>query len=204
MLVDDPTSVAPGAAQLEAWHSREASWMIPAFRVFSVLEMAAGASFQRTGRREQRSVEYSVEGKLLVRPGSRHRFGMAAVGGADVQQLRLPRGRPASLYGFGIFSQELLPGRLTTYQNVGWLEEKHGPLTFTWGVRVDWTPLDRFTVIGEASGEGSDAPSFQASLRTVVLPDRIEMDLSVTRAGPFGDRNTWTTIGLTFMSTPLY
>jgi len=30
------------------------------------------------------------------------------------------------------------------------------------------------------------------------------MDVSITRSGPFDARDTWATVGLTFMSTPLY
>ena len=43
VLVDDPTSVAPGAAQLEAWHSREESWIAPALRLHPRVEVAGGA-----------------------------------------------------------------------------------------------------------------------------------------------------------------
>ncbi len=204
VLVDDPTSVSAGAAQLEAWHSPEESWIAPAIRVHPALELAAGAAFLRMGPIDRRSVEYSLEGKMLLRSGSAHRIGVAAVGGTGLRQLGVPRGRPASVYGYGIVSQDLLPGTLTAYQNVGWIHEQKGGHEFTWGARLDWAPVERFAVIAETYGEGRSDPSFQAVLRTVLLPDRIEMDVSVTRGGPFEDRNTWATVGLTFMSTPLY
>jgi hypothetical protein len=203
VLVDDPTSVPAGASQLEAWHSPEESWIAPALRVHPRLELAAGAAFLATGGRDQRTVEYSAEGKVLLRPGSRHRIGAALVGGAGIRELGVPRGRPATLYGYGILSQDLLPG-LTAYQNLGWGHEENGPHQLTWGARLDWALADRFTLIGEAAGEGRYDPSFQATLRTVLLPDRIEMDVSVTRSGPFEARDTWVAVGLTFMSTPLY
>jgi hypothetical protein len=203
VLVDDPTSVSPGAAQLEAWHGPEESWIAPAVRVHPRLEVAAGAAFLDAGVPDRRTVEYSVEGKALLRPGSAHRFGVAAVGGAGIRDLGLLRSRPSTLYGYAVFSQTLLPG-LTAYQNAGWSHEERGPHEFVWGARLDWSPLDRFTLIGEATGEGRLDPSFQASLRTVLLPDRIEMDVSITRSGPFDARDTWATVGLTFMSTPLY
>ncbi|MFB6248040.1 MAG: hypothetical protein ABEL97_05665 [Salinibacter sp.] len=203
VLVDDPTSVGAGSAQLEAWHSAEASWIAPALRVHPRLELAAGAAFLSTGVADRRSVEYSAEGKVLLRPGSNHRIGAAVVGGAGISELGVPRGRPATLYGYGILSQNLLPG-LTAYQNVGWGHEENGPHQVTWGARLDWAPTDRFTVIGEAAGEGRRAPSFQLSLRTVLLPDRVEMDVSVTRSGPFDARSTWAAVGLTFMSAPIY
>jgi len=203
VLVDDPTSVSAGATQLEAWHSPEESWIVPAVRVHPRLELAVGTAFLDTGLRDRRTVEYSAEGKVLLRPGSLHRFGVAAVGGAGLRDLGLPRGRPSTLYGYAVFSQDLLPG-LTTYQNAGWSHEERGPHEFVWGARLDWSPLERFTLIGEAASEGRLDPSFQATLRTVLLPDRIEMDVSVTRSGPFDARDTWAAVGLTFMSTPLY
>lgn len=204
VLVDDPTSVAPGAAQLEAWHSSQASWMAPALRVHSLLEVAAGAAFVDVGTENRRTVEYSAEGKLLLRPGSAHRIGGAVVGGTGLSEMGATRDALTSAYGYGILSQDLIPGQLVAYQNLGWLKVENGPHQLTWGARIDWTVVDWLTVIGEAYGEGRADPSFQAALRTVLLPDRIEMDVSVTRAGSFANRNTWATVGFTFMSAPLY
>jgi hypothetical protein len=204
VLVNDPTSVPVGAAQLEAWHSTEESWVAPALRVHRRLELAGGIAFVDAGSDDRRTVEYSAEGKVLLRPGSTHRFGLAAVGGVGASHLGVLRNRPATLFGYGVVSQALLPGTLTAYQNVGWRHAENGPHQLTWGARLDWSPLDRFTFIGEAYGEGRSDPSFQASARTVLLPNRIEMDVSVTYAGPFDARNTWGTVGLTFMSMPLY
>jgi len=203
VLVDDPTSVPRGAAQLEAWHGVEESWIAPALRVHPTLELAAGAAFLATGIEDRRTVEYSAEGKLLLRPGSTHRIGVAAVGGAGIRQLGVPRDRPASVYGYGIVSQDLGSG-LTAYQNVGWVNEENGPHELTWGARLDWSPLNRATLIGEVYGEGHSDPSLQAVLRTVLLPDRIEMDVSVTCGGSVDGRSTWATLGFTFMSAPLY
>lgn len=149
-------------------------------------------------------MEYSGEGKLLLRPGSEHRVGTAIVGGAGVRQIGVPRGRPASIYGYGILSEDLIPGRLTVYQNLGWLNAQNGPHQVTWGARLDWSPLDAVTLIGELYGEGQTDPSLQFSLRTVLVANQVETDVSITRAGPFDNRSTWLTIGLTFMSSHLY
>lgn len=204
VLVDDPTSVSAGAGQLEAWHGTEESWIAPAVRVHPWLELAGGVAFLDKGTDDRRTVEYSAEGKVLLRPGSIHRIGAAVVGGIGIPQLGVPRGRPATIFGYSILSQDLLPGTLTAYQNLGWIHTENGPHQLTWAARLDWTPLDRFTLIGEVYGEGRTDPSLQAALRTVLLPNRIEADVSLTRAGPFDARQTWATVGLTFMSTPLY
>lgn len=204
VLVDDPTSVPVGAAQLEAWHSTEASSAAPAVRVIPALEVAAGVSFSSVNATKRRAVSYSTEGKVLLRPGSAHRVGLAAVGGAEMQEIRVPNGRPSTLYGYGIVSQEVVPDRLTLYQNVGWTHTENGIHELTWGGRFDWAFHDRFVFIGEIAGTGRADPSAQALLRTVLLPNRIEMDVSATRGGPTDNRTTWGTIGLTFMSTPLY
>ena len=204
VLVNDPTSVPVGAAQLEAWHSTQESWIAPAIRVHRRVELAGGVAFVDAGGADRRTVEYSAESKVLLRPGSTHRVGAAVVGGVGLQQLGVPRGRPTTLFGYGVLSQDLLPGTLTAYQNVGWAHEENGPHQLTWGARLDWSLLDRFTVIGEAYGEGRSDPFLQVAVRTVLLPDRVETDVSVTRAGPFGTRDTWITIGLTFMSASLY
>lgn len=203
VLVDDPTSVPTGAAQLEAWHSTEGSTMSPAVRVLPLVEVAGGVVFVPSGA-DQRTVEYGVESKILLRPGSAHRVGAALVGGAGFRRVGVPRGRPGTVFGYGILSQEVVPGRLTAYQNVGWMHTEAGPHQLTWGARIDWAFWNRFTLIGEVAGEGRTDPALQAALRTELLAERIEMDVSVTRAGPFDDRTTWGTVGLTFMSAPLY
>ncbi|PSQ95547.1 MAG: hypothetical protein BRD55_09920 [Bacteroidetes bacterium SW_9_63_38] len=149
-------------------------------------------------------MEYSAEGKVLLRPGSTHWIGVVAVGGIGTSRFGVPRGRPATVFEDGVVSQDLLPGTLTAYQNLGWLQSENSPHQLTWAARLDWTPLNRFTLIGEIYGEGRADPFLQAALRTVLLSDRIEADVSLTRAGPFDARQTWVTVGLTFMSTPLY
>ena len=203
VLVDDPTSVAPGAAQLEAWHSREESWIAPALRLHPRVEVAGGAAFRSTGTADYRTVDYSLESKLLLRPGSVHRVGAAVVGGIGAQELNLPRGRPASGFAYGILSQSILPGRLVAYQNLGWLKTDGGPHQLTWGARLDWSILDRVVLIGEAYGEGRTT-SLQAALRTVLLSNRIEADVSVTHGAVGSEGQTWVTLGFTFMSAPLY
>lgn len=204
VLVDDPMSVETGAAQLEAWHSQRDSHIIPAVRVLSDLEIAAGTAFAQTGSANRRRVEYTVEGKLLLRPGSIHRFGAAFVAGAGARQLAIPNGRPNALFGYGILSQDIVSGRLTAYQNVGWVQEENGPHQLTWGARLDWAVFESVTLIGEIYGEGATDPFVQVGLRTVLLPDRVESDVSITRAGPYGARSTWLTVGFTFMSRRLY
>lgn len=204
VLVDDPASVRSGAAQLEAWHSSEESWIAPAVRVHPRLELAGGVAFLQMGVENRRTVKYNAEGKLLLLTGSSHPVGVAAVGGVGLRQFGLPREHPSSVYGYGILSQSLLPGQLTAYQNVGWTHEENGPYRLTWGARLDWTPLDQFTLIGEVHGEGRADPSVQVALRTVLVPGRVEMDLSLTHTRPFDQPSTWATLGLTFMSSPLY
>lgn len=204
VLVDDPMSVERGAAQLEAWHSQRASHITPAVRVLSVLEVAGGTAFLQAGPEGRRRVTYSAEGKLLLRPGSIHRIGAALVAGAGGRQLGIPNGRPTALYGYGILSQDLFSNRVTAYQNVGWMQEKNGPHQLTWGVRLDWALFESTVLIGEVYGEGATNPSVQVGLRTVLLPGRVESDVSVTRDGPFDARSTWLTVGFTFMSSRLY
>jgi len=204
VLVDDPESVPVGAGQLEAWHSGTSSQIVPALRVHPVLEVAAGADFRSVSGRAQRMTAYSLEGKVLFRPGSTHQMGIAAVGGVESKQLTVPQGRPASVFASGVFSQDLAQGRLTAYQNVGWLQNEDGPHQITWGMRLDWSVGERLALIGEVAGEGSSGPSAQAALRTVLLPQHVEMDLSVTQSGLGASPNTTVTVGLTLMTSPLY
>jgi len=97
VLVNDPTSVPVGAAQLEAWHNTQDSWIAPALRVHRRLELSGGVAFVDVGGEDRRTVEYSAEGKVLLRPGSTHRLGAAVVGGVGLQQLGVPQGdRPRS------------------------------------------------------------------------------------------------------------
>lgn len=116
----------------------------------------------------------------------------------------VPNRRPAAVFGYGILSRDLFSSRLTVYQNVGWVQEKNGPHQLTWGARFDWAAFEFLTLIGEVYGEGATDPSVQVSLRTVLLPDRVESDVSITRADPFESRRTWITVGFTFMSSRLY
>ena len=129
VLVDDPTSVATGAAPLEARHSTETSWVVPAVRVFPPLEVSAGAAFVKIRSSNRRSVSTARRGRSCLNPDRHTALASRRSAEPAFRVPPLPRIRTASVCGYGILSQDL-------------------------------------------------------------LPDRVEMDVPVTRAGPFSNRTT--------------
>ena len=204
VLVDDAEITPPRSAQIEVWHGWQESWILPAVQLIPRLELSAGTAFVREEESDLRSTEYGFEGKVSILDPETAPAGLAAVVGTGVTRLGLPKQSPETVYAFVPASQELIDDRLTVYQNVGWAREDGGPSVLTWGARIDVTPIDRFTLIGEVFGEGEEPPAFQTALRTEVIPERLEVDLSLTRSEFAGDTDYWVTAGITLVSPSIY
>ena len=204
VLVDDSEITPPRSAQLEVWHGWQESWILPSVHLIPRLELSAGTAFVREEESSLRSNEYGIEGKASILDPETAPIGLAAVAGTGITRLGVPKRAPETIYAFVPVSQEVIYDRLTAYQNMGWAREEGGPDVFTWGIRFDLTPIDRFTLIGEVFGEGEGPLAFQTALRTEIIPDRLEIDLSLTRAEFAEDTTYWVTTGITLVSPPMY
>jgi len=193
-VVDDAAIADHGACQVEAWHGRTASWVQPACTLVPNLEITAGVGWIDHGEPD-REVEWTVEAKYLFREMAPGRFGVGLIAGVGVDPSAGATGdRFEEVFAYVPISYTTPGERLLLHANFGWhYESAHGHdhghghddegshYAMTWGVRAD-APIpvaaDRFTLIGEIFGEDRLLPEFQIGLRTALVPDRLELDVS--------------------------
>lgn len=186
------------ACQLEAWHGRTASWVLPACRPLRNLEITAGVGF--VPERGSQVAEYVLQVKALLReaPPGRPGLGVAAGFGLD-PQAQATGGGVSGVYAHVPASFVLGADRLVLHRNLGWRFERDGHgdhrhvhpdaphedegahHALTWAARSDLllpVPGERFTLIAELFGEMASRPEYQVGVRTGVIPARLLVDIS--------------------------
>jgi len=214
-VVDDAEIVDSGACQIEAWHGRRASWILPACRPIRNLEIAMGVGFidEGDGAREP---EYALEAKTLFRPLSPGSWGLGLVVGVGPNPGAVgSQRRLGEVYAFVPASLSLGSDRMMLHGNGGWAWERdtvdHGDHThehaghhITWGTRADFSLAPVVSLIAEFSGEGDSRPEYQTGLR-LHLPDAgLEMDVSWGTSLERGRQGAGWTIGVQVVSGPIF
>ncbi len=197
-FVVDDTGLAPeGAVQVESWHHRDASWLVPSAQVTRGLDVVGGIALLHVAPFGAEQMALDLQGKWQVRP-PRRSWSAALVAGATAE-VPTTDGRAARLaatYAYGATGLSLLGEQLTLYANAGWSRARNGPSLLTGGLRADVRLTDRFIAIGEVFGTGRSAPGAQASLHVRPGPDWLELNATVTRARRAETYQTRLTLGL--------
>jgi len=215
-VTDDAALVGHRACQVEVWHGERASWLQPACQPLRRLEITAGlGSVPGNGGR---SAEHVLEGKALLREMTPGGLGIAAVGGLGFGALAEMSDGMKSAFAYVPVSVSLAADRLILHVNAGWHFERdvheHNGVQHadahhaaTWAARADLLlPFadDRLTVIGELYGEDRDRPEYQGGIRSIVLPDRLTVDVSWGGHSVSGRRGAGWTLGATWTPPPFF
>lgn len=179
--VDDAPIVDLHACQLEAWHGERASWIVPACRPAGPVEFTGGVGFVE-GADGDRETEFVGQAKIALRELAPGGVGLSVVvgGGMGPGPQLLPDDF-SDLFAYAAATLSVAEDRIHIHPNLGWLwasEEEDDRHALTWGLRADLQTLPRAALIGELFGENSDPPGWQAGIRLILLPDRLEVDLS--------------------------
>lgn len=185
-VTDDAAVVEYRAVQLEGWHGESSSWILPAFQLIPNLEITTGIG--RVVEEGVRKTEYVAQGKYLFQERTDSSLGVGIVAGAGFGRLpQVVGGAVAVAFAYVPISVAVLADRVVVHANAGWLFNRRGdPLgggshVFNWALRTDATlaaACDRFTLIAEFFGENTASPQFQVGVRTVVISERLGIDLS--------------------------
>ncbi len=208
-VVDDAAIVEFRACQAEAWHGRRSSWILPACQLLGNLEISAGVGFLDEGG-GVRETEYAVEAKTLFRPLEPDGWGMGLVVGVGPNPSAAPGERHLSdVYAFAPASLSLWEDGLVLHGNLGWAWERRGEdeedqHLLTWGARADAALVERFTAIGEVYGYHAERPEFQVGIRTHFPEAGVEVDVSWGGSTERGLRGAGLTVGIAFVSRPLF
>jgi hypothetical protein len=180
-VTDDAAIVEYKSFQVELWHGKHSSWVLPAFHVVRNLEITTGFGLPLTDG--QRRGELLLQGKILIVHGSDERPGVGLVTGTT---LRLSRPQDVTMlgnvYAYAPVSFAFLEGTVVVHQNLGWIMTPEAievnAHNFTYATRVDWNVLERISLWIEAFGQNGSRPAYQFALRGEAVTDRLIFTLS--------------------------
>jgi len=186
--VDDAAIVEPHACQLESWlrfnRDRTERWFMPACNATGNLEIAAGGAVQRDIQGPYMA-HAQIQLKTILKKLQANDVGIGLIAGADRETEA--GGRENVLHSYA-----KIPVTLSLSDDVFLLHVNLGAIysnaqraaRLTWGIGMEKMLSRRVTSIAEIYGENKGKPSYQAGLRTVLIPDRV--DLSTTFGNVIG------------------
>lgn len=194
-FVVDDTGLAPARSlQVEVWHHVHASWLVPSAQVIPGLDIISGVGLLRNGSDGAGQLAIDLQSKWQFR-GPERAWGVAVVGGATAMADALLDSESGSVYAYVPLNITLLGGRFVLYPNAGWTYARGGLHEFTWGLRADGRLMRRLALVAETYGAGSAAPGYQVGVQVWPGSERLELDLTLSRAERNGSRHTWVTVG---------
>lgn len=208
-VTDDARLTTAGSCQLETWvrsyRDSHEVWALPACNPTGNLEFTVGAGRARTDG-ERGTNDHVFQLKTLFRPLSTNGWGW----GLGVGTVRHPSINPGpnllgNTYAYVPMSFSFLDDRVVVHANVGWLKERATQRhNATWGMGSELQAAPRVTLVAEAFGDNRQNPYWQMGGRLAIVPNRVQVDLTLGQqfAGPNASR--WVSLGLRFTPDELY
>lgn len=208
-VTDDARLTTAGSCQLETWtrvyRDSHEFWALPACNPGGNLEFTVGAGRAKADG-EPGSNDYVFQLKTLFRPLSTNGWGW----GLGVGTVRHPEINPGpnllgNTYAYVPMSFSFMDDRVVVHANAGWLKERGtGRNNLTWGVGGEFQLTGRTLLIAETFGDHRHNPYWQLGGRLAIVPDRVQVDLTVGQqmAGPGASR--WVSLGLRLTPNELF
>jgi hypothetical protein len=157
---------------------------MPACNATGNLEIAAGGAVQRDVQGLYMA-HTQIQLKTVLRELQTNAVGIGLIAGTDGETEAGSRERSLHSYAKIPVTLSLSDDAFLLHANLGitYSDTQH-TARMTWGMGMEKLLSRRFMVIAEIYGEHKGKPSYQAGLRTVLLPDRI--DFSTTFGNAFG------------------
>jgi hypothetical protein len=207
-ITDAATLTEHGACELQLWHGRRSSSVLPACAPLNNLELSVGFTVVWEDGQDGH-FEYVLEGKTLFRRLTTDGWGAALVVGTGRDPALASTAPQLMTYYVDLpLSLSLAGDAVVLHSGTGWLHERvggHDVDAVTWAARAE-VRLRRYVhAVGEVYGaEGSaHAPAeYQAGLRAFARPGRVQLDLSYGARLGDGRRGQGWTFGLTLITPP--
>lgn len=209
MNVDDAQVLDAGKCQLETWgkfnHDGTERWLNPSCNLTGNLEVSWGNAWQRDAGGMYLATS-QLQGKTVFREMTPGGYGIGMLAGASRQTNSGEDGHQRSwdVYSKLLTSFSFRDDDVLVHTNVGFNRIGEEQTTrLSWGAGNETRLLPRLSFIGEVFGENKGKPGYQAGVRTILVPDRVEMDL--TYGNTFGreTRGRYVVLGLRFITPEL-
>jgi hypothetical protein len=208
-VTDDARLTTAGSCQLETWarsyRDSHEFWAMPACNPVGNLEFTFGGG--RAHNEGQRGTnDHVFQLKTLFRPLSTNDWGW----GLSVGTVRHPNINPGpnlfgNTYAYVPMSFSFQDDRVVVHANVGWLKERGTQRNnATWGFGGELQATPRVMLIAEAFGDHRQNPYWQMGGRLAVVPNRVQLDLTVGRQFAGSTASRWVSLGLRWTPDELY
>lgn len=184
MVVDDANIATAGNCQLESWwragRDDHDAWLLPACNPEGHVEFSLGLNRHHAADADMQVL--ALQAKTLWQPLDGHNWGAGLALGA-LWQDDVPSGAPrnSDLYVYFPLSFAYADREGALHINLGVRSDRlAGREKFTWGLGTSRQFLRRSSVLAEIYGESGVSPSWQAGWRWALLPDRLELDTTVS------------------------
>lgn len=208
-VTDDARLTTAGSCQLESWmriypENRQV-WALPACNPGGNLEFTVGGGQSRdTGA--PATVDQVFQLKTLFRQLEANSWG----GGVAVGVVRHPSTTPGpnalgNTFAYMPISRSLLDDKLVLHGNGGWLKDRASGLnSMTWGAGGEYKVSRRFLAIAETFGDNHTSPYWQVGGRFSIIPDLLQVDMTVGKQFSGPDSGRWMSFGLRFTPEKLF
>lgn len=208
LVTDDARLTKPNSCQLESWvrlHSTGREfWALPACNLSGDFELTLGAAFSKTHHDE--SADIVLQAKTIIKELKTNDYGI----GFAIGSVQHPDDKTAgpngigSTYAYVPISISTQNDNLITHINFGYLHNRlsaHDRLT--WGLGTELKLLESLNYVLESYGNHKEKPAIQTGLRYSVIPDVMQIDMTIGRQ--FGDAaSNWLTIGIRYTPDRFY
>lgn len=204
-VVDDAAVVEYRACQVESWTGSQEFWILPACSPLPRTEITLGLSRFDAGR-EARDLHGVAEAKHLFRSADEGRWGVGLVAGGA---FRFRGGGTSQGWIYAPLTAHAASIPLTLHLNAGWAFERehhvghtHDHAGFLWGARVEAGFHSRFGGWGELHGVSGHGAEAQAAFTTILVPERLAVDLSYSWHLSDGEDGLGLQVGLAWTPPP--
>lgn len=189
MEVDDAHILDPGKCQLESWLRFDSDGtqrtLSPACRFFGDLEVNIAGTLEKDDR-GMFLTDGQVQGKYLLMQTADEQTTLSLMMGAVRHTEHDGRERSWSYFMKAPVTFAFRGGDVLLHTNWGVNRNQAENTTrLTWGIGNETRLNDRFTFIGEVFGENKGKPLFQTGIRTTLVPDKVELDVT------YGNKTDW-------------
>ena len=208
-VTDDARIVESGGCQLESWlklnRNNNEFWALPGCNFTGNLELTAGVGTARN-RQGEHSSDYVIQAKTQLKPLETNGYGLALAAGKIFHpgSLEGPN-QLGNSYVYAPLSFSLNDDRLFVYTSLGWLRDRATRRdNLTWGAGTELVLSRRINFVLETYGDNRASPYWQIGLRTFIVPDRWQIDLTAGNQAGAGAEGRWLSLGLRFTPGQLF
>lgn len=210
-VTDDARLTTAGSCQLESWTRlyRDSAelWALPACNPGGNLEFTMGGGrIDRPQAEMQMGRDTVFQAKTLLRPLRTDSWGLGlAVGMVQHAAVNARSNLLGETYMYLPYSASFAGDRLITHLNLGWLHDKaSGKDHTTWGAGMEFNATARWMLVGESFGNDQDQSFWQGGARYAIVPNLLQVDMTVGGSWRRHAGGDWISFGLRFTPAKLF